>query len=147
MRRFARLRKPPCELIRMDDCMLSRTGGNGGYTLSEVRQAFQEMSNALNQVLFMCGHIQKKDVYTSSSFCGVLHICENLCLLGCFRRQTRKTFCGSLKVATVYDGWWKDICGDTIVVGYHTAGHLAIADACRLPDCTGALMSVGIRAE
>ena len=38
----------------MDDCILSEPGGDGGgTTLTNVAEAFQGMSNALNQV----GHI------------------------------------------------------------------------------------------
>ena len=38
--------------IRMDDCILSQPGGQGGgMTLSSVEEAFQGMSNALAQVL------------------------------------------------------------------------------------------------
>lgn len=37
--------------FRMDDCILSEPGGDGGgTTLTNVADAFQGMSNALNQV-------------------------------------------------------------------------------------------------
>ena len=109
--------KAPLSIIRMDDCILSQPGGQGGgMTLSSVEEAFQGMSNALAQVLAQLrqSHFKTKCTKRVLQITGiyvyvlhqhfVLHICDPLCLtmiFQYFRKQTRKPFCGRLKVANM----------------------------------------------
>ena len=71
--------------------MLSQTGGNGGMSLTNVRQAFQGMSNALTQVLFMCSHFHKKNVYTSSVLRCSAYLWKSL-FIGMFQETNQEAF-------------------------------------------------------